>query len=262
MALPKQLKKRVLLSLIDRPEEPDRLEIDSEYIKELAESIREIGLMNAIALKPKGDRYEVIWGDRRYLAHIHLGLPDIEATIHTVDDEQMHIMRATENLQRENLTPIEEAYIYRRMHDKLSMNWEQIGKRCGKSPGSVKRRYDLLKLPECLITAVQKKQIAFTVAEELGFLKNLTKVQYLLQFAIDHGATTAVVRQWVRDEHAVERNPSTVNGGGGWASPPGKSLPVYVACDLCTSPMEIGTESVYRVCGSCTAELKRIQDAP
>lgn len=81
----------VLLSLIDRPATPDRLSIDPEYIKELAASIAEIGLINPVLLCPRGGRFEIIAGDCRYQAFLSLGRDKIPAIIKELDPESVSI---------------------------------------------------------------------------------------------------------------------------------------------------------------------------
>lgn len=246
------------MNLIDRPQEPDRLDIDEAYIEELAESIREIGLQNAISVVPCNGRFEIIYGDRRFLACKRLELKEIIATIQDVPSAQVSILRATENLQRENLTPIEEGLVYKRLHETQGLSWEQISKRTGKSAGVVKRRYDLLKMPQCLIDAVHKKQITYTVAEELVKLTSIDRVKYYLGYCVDHGATQEVVRAWVNEDRAAQRQAECGNDDGGWKSPIEQSRPVYVACDICESPQKIGEETVLRICHHCAGEIRRI----
>lgn len=248
----------ILLSLIDRPAVPDRLSIDPEYIKELAASIAEIGLLSPVLLSPRGGRYEIVSGDCRYQAVQSLGWPEIPSFIKDLDMETVSISRATENLQRKDLTIIEEARIYRTLHNDHNMSWDQIAKRTGKSPGNVKRRYDLLKLPEVLITAMHEKKIGYAVAEELARLKAPGRIEYWLGLCVDHGASKAVVQNWVKDELLLMEKEVTTGGGGGWGSIMPESRPVYVPCDLCNGPMSIGSESVIRCCTECVKKLNEI----
>ena len=247
----------ILLTLIDRPASPDRISIDPEYIKELAASIAEIGLMSPITLCPRADRFEIVSGDCRYQAFLSLGRTEIPAFIQELDAQNISVARATENLQRKDLTVIEEARIYKRLRDDLGMGWEKIAKRTGKGVGVVKRRYDLLKLPEMLITAMHEKKIGYAVAEELCGMPDLGRIEYYLGFCVDHGATQAVVRDWVKEEKARERQKIVGTDGGGWGSALPEMKPVYVACDLCKGPMEIGKEVSLRICVDCHATIKQ-----
>jgi len=245
------------LSAIDRPATPDRLSIDPEYIKELAASIASRGLMSPVLLCPRGDRYEIVAGDCRYLAFMSLDRTDIPAFVEELSPEDVSISRATENLQRKDLTIIEEARVYRTLHNDHNMSWDEIGKRTGKRPGNVKRRYDLLKLPEVLVTALHEKKIGYAVAEELARLQDIGRIEYYLGYCVDHGATRDVVVAWVKEELSLIRQKESTGGEGEWGSPSPEQRPVYVSCDLCAGPMEVKAVVYMRVCGDCHRTIKK-----
>lgn len=241
----------ILLSLIDRPAAPDRLSIDPEYIKELASSIAELGLLNPILLCPRTGRFEIVAGDCRFQALLSLGRVYAPCIVQDLDAESVSISRATENLQRKDLTIIEEARIYQALHNDHKMSWDAIAKRTGKPAAQVKRRYDLLKLPEILIKALHEKKISYGTAEELGRLKDVARIEYYLGYAVDNGASRTVVSGWVKEELALIRQNEYTSGGGDWGSPIPEQKPVYVSCDLCTGPMEISKVVSLRICGDC-----------
>lgn len=247
----------ILLTLIDRPAEPDRLSVDPDHIRELAASIADLGLQQPVLLRPVDGRYEIVYGDCRYQAFLSLGRDVIPAFIQELDVESVSISRATENLQRKNLTIIEEAHIYERLHDRHGMSWDQIAKRTGKTAGNVKRRYDLLKLPEILVKALHEKKIGYAVAEELRRLPDEGRIEYYLGYCIDHGATKAVVMDWVKEELSSIRQQKSTGAGGDWGSALPEMKPVYTACDLCRGAMEIGQETALRVCPVCYQTIKQ-----
>jgi ParB family chromosome partitioning protein len=245
------------LSAIDRPAVPDRLSIDPEYISELAASIAALGLMSPILLCPRGERFEIVAGDCRYQAFLSLGRTEIPAVIQELDAESVSISRATENLQRKDLTIIEEARIYKTLHNDLNLSWDAIAKRTGKPAAQVKRRYDLLKLPEILIKALHEKKIGYAVAEELNRLKDVARVEYYLGYCVDHGATKEVVAGWVKEELSLIRQKESAGGGGDWGSPMPEQKPIYVSCDLCSGPMEIKEVVNIRICKECHTTIKQ-----
>lgn len=247
----------VLIGLIDRPATPDRLSIDPEYIKELAASISEVGLLQPILLRPRDGRYEIIAGDCRYQAFLSLGRDTIPAVYKDLTEGDVSISRATENLQRQDLSVIEEARIYANLHNNHGMSWDAIAKRTGKKAGMIKRRYDLLKLPEILITAIHQKRIGFATAEELARLRDLGRIEYYLDFAVDHGATKEVVIGWVKEELALMRQKASPGGEGEWGFPDQEKLPIFVACDFCRGPMEIKNVRYKRICASCDETIKK-----
>lgn len=253
-------KKEQILSidmlLIDEPHVADRMHIDMDGISELAQSIDEVGLLQAILLRKKGERYEVVAGHRRFLAHKKLGRRKINATVKEMTDQEAALARATENLGRENLTPVEEAVAYSNLINIHKLSLDEIGKKFGKSAGLIKRRMDLLKMPPQLRDAVHKKQISISVAEEFWPITDLTVLDYYLSFALEGGCTQAVARSWCKDWKDTVRRSEAGTAEGGQVFSPQEPRPVYVSCDLCTGPMEIGQEIVLRVCNKCFKVIK------
>lgn len=246
---------QIPLTLIDEPVGIIRMEIDAEYIAELAESIANLGQLQPILVRPVGDRYEIVYGHCRFLAHRRLGRDTIICTVRELSDVETSLMRATENIQRKDISPIEEAKVYKDLGDLLGLSVDEIAKRMGKSAGVVRRRLDLLKMPPQLQVAVHKKQIGYNVAESLWSLGDIGKIDYYLAFCIEHGATLAVVNEWVHEAKAQARQVAAGVGGGREVLSPMESRPVYVACDICQGPMVIGEETVIRACRDCVTQV-------
>ncbi len=168
MAKPlKQPVRDVSLDLVDEPKGIVRMDIDPGYISELAQSISEIGLLQPILLAIDGERFEIVAGHCRYLAIQQLGLSTIRSIVRKMSPSEIGIARATENIARVDLTPFEEAATYRNLLDEYGLTLEQVSKKMGKTPGTIKRRMDILRMSPLLQKAVHKKQISMTVAEEL-----------------------------------------------------------------------------------------------
>jgi ParB/RepB/Spo0J family partition protein len=247
----------VPMALIDRPSEADRLSIDPEAVQELASSIAEIGLLSPILIRPSNGRFEIIAGDRRFQACMSLGWAEIPVFIKDTTGQDIYVMRATENLQRNDLTIIEEARIYKNLHDNHNMSWEDIAKRTGKSAGNVRRRYDLLRMPDCLIKAMHERKIGYAVAEELCRLKELSRIEYFLGFCLDHGATKDVVASWVKEELSLMRQHDGTGGGGGGVSLVPEIKPIYIACDICHGSVDLNQVKQLRVCPDCAETIRR-----
>src|SRR3972149_6344334 len=129
----------ILMDLIDRPVKIARGVIDPERVRELAESIREVGLLEPVLIRPVNGRYEMVAGDRRYLAHKLLGLKEINAIVKPLDDRETVVIRGIENLQRVNLTPSEESQVYLLMKIEGEMSIAGISKRTGKTEKTISR---------------------------------------------------------------------------------------------------------------------------
>lgn len=252
----KTVVKELQISLIDEPVSVMRLEIDPEHIAELAESIASVGQLQPILVRPVNSRYEIIYGHCRYLAHKRLGRETIICTVRDLSDLDTSLMRATENIARKDISPVEEAFVYQKLIDVLGLTIDDIGAKMGKSPGVVRRRLDLLKMPPQLRNAVHKKQIPYSCAELIWSLGEIGLIDYYLGFAIENGASYAVVNEWVREAKAQKRQAEFNAEGSGGPRSPMESRPVYVPCDLCEAAMEIGQETVYRCCPACAATIK------
>ena len=252
----KKMNKDLELVLIDEPSKIDRFGVDQDYITELANSIEEVGLLQSIIVRPVGARFEIIAGHCRFLAHKKLGRLKIHASIIPMDDGAAALARATENLARSNLTPMEEATVYRSLIDDQDFTIDQVSKKMGKSGGVVKRRLDLIRMPEVLQNAIHKKLVSVTVAEELWPIADLTSLQYYLSFAIDSGCTKETARIWCKEWKDSKRREGQIASGTELISNPYEPRPTYMPCDLCHAPVELGTETTLRICPGCGETIK------
>jgi ParB/RepB/Spo0J family partition protein len=246
------------IDLIDEPEIMDRLDVDPEYIKELANNINENGLINAITLRRKGDRYERIAGRCRKEACKLLGLRKIRAIVLNLSDEEAAFLRASENLARRDLSPYEEGLTYVMMAEKLQLTIDKIAKKVGKGAGYIKKRMYICRMPPNLRDAVHKKQIVVGVAEELWRIDDDAKRDYFLELAIEHGLTIPVARLWVEDYAKSKRAAQSQFDMGESPGMLYMDRPAYVSCDMCHGPMKVGEETVIRACPECSKELKKI----
>lgn len=243
---------------IDRPRAGIRMDIDQVEIEALARSIEVRGLQSPIEVARRDGRYEVVFGDRRYLAHKFLGLKEIEARVVDKTDREIFIARATENIGRQDMSPIEDSITYKRMVDDLGMSIDEIGKAVGKSPGIVKRRLDLLKMDGAIQRAVHAKQISAGVAEELDRCPDRAYMSYLLEMSIDHGVTVAVARQWVNDKvNELRRSRSDVGGTCSDLSVY-ESKPTYISCQLCQGPLDVMKAVRVVGCPDCIEAIREV----
>ncbi len=148
---PQQGSADILLIPVDmiepNPFQP-RMSFDQDLLEELAESIRTLGLIQPITVRRKGDgKYQIISGERRFRACRITGMEMIPAYIRDTDDQGMLEMAIVENIQRENLDPIEIAMSYQRLIEECNLTQEQMAIRVGKKRASVTNYLRLLKLP-------------------------------------------------------------------------------------------------------------------
>ena len=141
------------------PNQPRR-EVDPEALQELANSIKELGIITPITLRQVDtNRFQIIAGERRWRASQMAGLRSMPAYIRTINDENMMEMALVENIQREDLNAVEIALAYQHLLDSTGMTQEKVSERVGKSRAAVANYLRLLKLPAQVQMALQNKTI-------------------------------------------------------------------------------------------------------
>ena len=150
----------IALSMISPNPNQPRTDFDEAALNELAASIREIGLVTPITLRQMGENeYQIIAGERRWRAAAIAGLNSIPAYIRTAEDEKVMEMALVENIQLEDLNPIEIALAYQHLSEATGMTQERISSRVGKSRTSITNYMRLLKLPAQIQMALKNREI-------------------------------------------------------------------------------------------------------
>ena len=170
-----QITQLKLSTIVKNPYQP-RLVFDEDKLKELANSIQENGVLQPIIVrKSKLVGYELLAGERRFQASKLAGLETIPAIIRSYSDEEMMTLSILENLQRENLNPLEESKSLAQLADKLGMTHDQIAKALGKSRSYVSNLIRLLGLPDTILKHVENRDISPAHARTLLAEKNPKK---------------------------------------------------------------------------------------
>ena len=140
---------------------------NEQALRELSDSIKAHGVIQPIIVRKIGDKYEIIAGERRYKASAMAGLTKIPAIIRNLDDKETSKVALLENLQRKDLTPIEEAITYQKILELDSMTQEELGRTMGKSQAAIANKMRLLSLPDEVQEALLKDQISERHARSL-----------------------------------------------------------------------------------------------
>lgn len=150
----------VRLSDIEPNPRQPRQDFDAAALEELAQSIRENGVITPITLRKTGDTYQIIAGERRWRASRMAGLHEIPAIVLDVDEQTGYALALIENLQREDLNPMEEAEGYRRLIQELGLTQEQAAQRVGVSRPAVTNALRLLNLPVSVSALLREKKLS------------------------------------------------------------------------------------------------------
>jgi ParB family chromosome partitioning protein len=184
-----------------------RTNFDEESLKELAESIKEIGLIQPITLRKIADnKYQIIAGERRYRAAQMAGLESIPAYIRKAKDEGMLEMALVENIQREDLDSIEIALSYQRLLEELGFTQEELSSRVGKKRSTIANYLRLLKLPAIIQKGLIDKHISMGHARAIINIDDEEKQTLIYNQIIKMGLSVRRVEEIVRNLSDGEQN--------------------------------------------------------
>lgn len=170
----------------ENPLQP-RKKMDDETIRELAASIKEHGIIQPVVVRRNGAKYELIAGERRYRAAIIAGLKSIPVIIKDVSNDESLMLALIENLQRENLNPVEEAEGYKMLIEKFGLSQEEISEKVGKSRVAIANALRLLKLPAPVKEMIIKGEISAGHGRALLSLKGKEKKIELAKTIVKKG---------------------------------------------------------------------------
>ena len=166
-----------------------RLAFDEQGLKELSDSIKEHGIIQPLVLRKLGNKYEIIAGERRYKAATMAGLVSVPAVISNIDDNKSAEVALVENVQRRDLTPIEEARSYKNLLDKGYLTQEQLAKKMGLSQPAIANKLRLLNLDEEVQQALMNEKISERHARALLTVDDKEKQKYWLHRIINERLT-------------------------------------------------------------------------
>ena len=192
--------------LRSNPYQPRKV-FDEEALQELASSIKEHGVFQPIIVKKSIKGYEIIAGERRVKASQLAGLKEIPAIIRDFNDTQMMEIALLENLQREDLSAIEEATAYKKLQETLSLTQEQLATRLGKSRSHITNMLGLLSLPTKIQDELNNKNISMAHARVLSKLDNKQQQEELLKQIIEEGISVRELERLTQEPQIIKTNP-------------------------------------------------------
>jgi ParB family chromosome partitioning protein len=186
-----------LTDIAPNPTQP-RTEFDEEALEELADSIRQLGLIQPITVKRDGEKYIIISGERRWRASERAGLVSVPAYIREVDDTTLHAMALVENIQREDLNAIEISLGMQRLVEECGLTQEALAERLGKKRSTVANYLRLLNLPEEIQFAIKGGLISMGHAKAIAAVESKSKQLSLLKRCIKSSLSVRQLEELVR----------------------------------------------------------------
>ncbi len=188
----------IKLSQINANDHQPRTIFDEAKINELSESIKVHGVLQPIIVRSKDNHYEIVAGERRYKACVMLDLDTIPAIIKDYDEEEAASVSLIENIQREDLTAIEEAKAYKALMEINQLRQEDLAKKLGKSQSTIANKIRLLNLPDEIQNAILVRNITERHARALLTLKDKEMQFQVLSRIIDKQLTVKETEHYIK----------------------------------------------------------------
>lgn len=195
-----QLYKFIDINKIIANENQPRTHFEDEKIQELAYSIKESGLLQPIVVRPFEDHFQIVVGERRYRACKLAGLDEIPCLVQELDENQTATAALVENIQRENLSAIEEALAYQQILDSQNLTQQELSEKVGKKQSTIANKLRLLQLPMTVQESIKKKEISERHARALLKLPSISEQNKMLKEIINKGLTVDQTEQKVKNK--------------------------------------------------------------
>jgi ParB family chromosome partitioning protein len=190
---------KLKISLVDPKRDQPRKYFDKDALEELSASIAENGLLQPILVREYGDgRYQIIAGERRFRASKLAGLTEIPAIVLEKDDRKAAQIALIENIQREDLNPLEEALAYKSLAEEYDMTQEELSLKVGKSRSAIANMLRLLDLPDEILTLVASKELSAGHARTLLGVKDRDDMILLAQRTVEQDLSVRTLEEEVK----------------------------------------------------------------
>lgn len=200
------------IDLISPNKNQPRKNFDKEKIAELALSIQEHGLVQPLIVVKDGDYYKIVAGERRWRACKSIGLKSVPVIVKDYDEKQVAEIALVENLQREDLNPIEEANGYKQLMEDFGLTQEQVSNRVQKSRSSVANSLRLLALPKKIIALVEDGKLSMGHARAILGASTDAKMIEIADLVIEKGLSVRQVEALVKEKEPTQKKrPAEIN---------------------------------------------------
>lgn len=257
-----QIREIMLSDIFPNPDQPRSI-FDENKLNELADSIREHGLLQPILVKPEGNRYYIIAGERRFRASKLAGLDRISCIVRDCTEQEMTERALIENIQRADLSPVEEGLAYSRLIEEYGLTQDQVAKRVGKGRPTIANLLRIIQLPTEILEFLHKEQLSLGHAKVLLGINDIEKQISMAKHILENNTS---VRETENLIHTDEQSTPAVNKR---PPRPNKEMPEYSPMQDIEDKLRIALQTKVKIKGNeekgkieieyfCKEELSRI----
>ena len=233
-----------------------RFEYDAADVAELADSIRAVGVVEPLVVRPRGDRFEIIAGMRRYHAAKIARLDAVPCVVRECSDDEAVILALTENVNRRDMNVVEEGVTFGKWLEATGKDVADLAKVLGRDPSYVYKRLSILEMDPDSLNGMVRGDLSLHHALELKRVADPSTRAYLLDLTVKNGASVSVVRGWV-DQYLREGEamPAPDLGQQVQSGAPGPPVP-KMGCFFCGRDAGEVMLRARFVCSECDAGLR------
>ncbi len=247
----------ITLDLIDDPEQPMRSDMTEASVEDLVISIRQVGIIEPLVVKPMNGRFEVIAGHRRLFSSRLAGLVEVPCYVRNADKEQTEMLKIHENMYRAEINPADEARHFSYLIDKRGMTPIKIAQLISKSVTYVIDRLVILNYPDLLRDDMMKHEITFTVAREFARFDDLAQMSSAVYYAKRGGMTGEMARKWVQDSKTAKEHPQVIQNTVYNDESGAKEVESVSQCVYCKEDVKLMQAEVVYMHSECLREANR-----
>jgi ParB family chromosome partitioning protein len=195
------------ITLVDPNPEQPRTRFADEALNELARSIVANGIVQPVVVRPVGARYQIVAGERRWRAAQRAGLHKIPVTVREIADDKLLEIALIENIQRQELNPIEEARAYRKLIDTIGLTQEKVAEQVGKERTLIATTLRLLKLPDDILKLIEEGKLSAGHGRALLLSDEINDQRRVARLIIEKGMSVREAERTIRS--ATAKSPQT-----------------------------------------------------
>ena len=199
--------REIEIDLIQPGQQQPRTFFDERKLEELAQSIRTTGIIQPLLVRPKGGLFELVAGERRWRAAQIAGLMRVPAIIREIPDDRLLEFALVENIQRQELNPIEEANAYKRLIDSLGLTQDEVARRVGRDRTFITNYLRVLRLPTDIQALLEEEKLSFGHARTLLAVQDPVTQRRFAQKIVKHNWSVRETEQRVKNLGDGERKP-------------------------------------------------------
>jgi ParB family transcriptional regulator, chromosome partitioning protein len=248
---------KLALTEIFPPSHAVRAEIDEKLLMELTEDVRRNGVLVPPHVRQVKGGYEIVAGHRRYLAACAAQMVWLNCLVLEAEDGAPELTKFTENLYRQELSPVEEAGYFAELFELLGQDTDAVARKLGKTRGYIESRLLLLQGDGEVLRALARKSISLAVAQELNKMVAEEDRRYYLEWAVSQGATTKLVRFWREAANASRAHGAEVDTTAPAPVEPGEAAPDIFRCFLCGEKEPVYDLQVIHIHRGCRVIVER-----